>query len=193
MSSVERYEHLDRRLVCKNQRFEVFFDSVRVADAVTIADFLVVRPRVHAEGKVAGVCILPEVEGKIGLMRTYRHQLGEEVWQAPAGFIEPGETAEATALRELHEETALVCDPLQVQALGTYLPDPGLIEGRVALFVGRECIMNGQCASFSTEVGTGCLHFFDYKELLDLLLSNSQLGGSTLVACFRYLLRKAAI
>ena len=83
---------------------------------------------------VAGVCILPELDGKIGLMKGYRHQLGREVWQAPAGFVEENEAPVETALRELKEETTLTSAPDKVVPLGMYCPDPGLIEGRVALF-----------------------------------------------------------
>jgi ADP-ribose pyrophosphatase len=173
--------------MCENQRFEVFFDTVRVAGAMTVADFLIVRPRVHAADKVVGVCILPEVEGKIGLMRVYRHQLDEEVWQAPGGFIEPDEVAVEAALRELHEETSVMCAPAQVESLGTYLPDAGLIEGRVALFAARGCVAHPDHPAQDVEVGIGRLHFFDREALKKLVLSDGGVGGSTLAACLRLL------
>lgn len=184
---IDRYRHIARRLVCENRRFDVFFDTIEAPDGLIVPDFLIVRPKVNAEHNIVGVCILPEVGGKIGLMRGWRHQLEEEVWQAPAGFLEPGETAAFTALRELHEETTLACDQSCVRALGTYLPDAGLIEGRVALFVGKDCRMKGEGASRDREAGAGRLYFFDREELLELLLSSGQIGGSTLVACFQYL------
>jgi ADP-ribose pyrophosphatase len=171
--------------VCENQHFEVFFDTVRATDATMIEDFLIVRPRVCAADKVAGVCILPEVNGKLGLMRVFRHHLGEEVWQAPGGFIEPDEEAAAAAVRELKEETGVV--PSRVQSLGNYLPDAGLIEGRVALFLGRGCTVCDEGASSPSEIGAGQLHWFEPEALRGLILSQCNIGGSTLAACFRAL------
>lgn len=39
------------------------------------------------------------------LVKQYRHPVGHEMWEAVAGGMDPGETPEAAALRELREET----------------------------------------------------------------------------------------
>ena len=187
MSDIGRYEFLSRRLACENQRFELFFDTVRTGDGETVSDFMIVRPRVRTADNVVGVCILPEVDGKIGLMRVYRHHLDEEVWQAPAGFVEQGEEAVDAAVRELHEETSVICASAQVESLGAYLPDAGLIEGRVALFAARGCIVRPDGSAKSKEVGIGRLYFFDREALTKLVCSEGSVGGSTLVACLRLL------
>src|SRR5215475_7602913 len=109
MAGGSRYRTFGRQLVCENRLFDVYFDKVETPGGEIIDNFLVVRPKVAAPGDIVGVCVLPEVDGKVGLMRGYRHQLDDHVWQAPAGFIEPGETAEEAALRELGEETGLAC------------------------------------------------------------------------------------
>ena len=180
------YRLLERRKTCSNTKFDVFFDTVEDFDGNLTEDFLVVRPRIQTAEMVAAVCILPELDGKIGLMKGYRHQLGRHVWQAPAGFVEENESPAETALRELMEETALTSEPDKVFSLGMYFPDPGLIEGRVALFY-AECTASSRGSPVSGEVGTGGLHFLSRKELLELIGSSYDLGGSTIVACFRYL------
>lgn len=185
MAGADRYRKLSRRLACENRLFDVFFDTIETPGGEVIEDFLIVRPKVSAPGGIVGVCVLPEVEGKIGLMRGYRHQLDEGVWQAPAGFIDPGESAEQTALRELTEETMLSCAPGGLVSLGSYLPDAGLVEGRIALFVARDCVSSQ--AQRQLEVGAGAIQFFDRKALTEIVSTSKTTGGSTLIACFRYL------
>ena len=52
------------------------------------------------------VGILPLLsEGRVLLIRQYRHAVGETIWEIPAGTMEPGETPMECAGRELEEET----------------------------------------------------------------------------------------
>jgi ADP-ribose pyrophosphatase len=182
-----RYRRLARRLALENRMFEVFFDKIEAPSGEVVEDFLIVRPRAVDRDGTGGVCVLPEIDGKIGLMRGYRHQFDAAVWQAPAGFAEPGEAPAQTALRELREETGLTCDPGDMQPLGTVFPDAGLIEARVAVFVARDCSGSASEGEPHREIGTGVLHFFDRAGLLALITGSETLGGTTLVACFRYL------
>lgn len=187
MASPHLYRRLNRRLACENRRFEVFFDAVETPGGEIVDDFLIVRPKVSASGGFVGACVLPEMGGKIGLMRGWRHQLDEEVWQAPGGFIDLGETIQQAALRELGEETALACTPESLRSLGTYIPDAGLIEGRIALFVAMDCALASRGSAPQPEIGTGTLRFFDKDELTSLVNRSASISGSTLAACFRYL------
>jgi len=43
--------------------------------------------------------------GRILLIRQFRPPVGGLVWEFPAGLLEPGESPEVTAVRELREET----------------------------------------------------------------------------------------
>lgn len=50
---------------------------------------------------------------EIVLVRQYRHALGRQNWEVCAGGIDPGETPEEAALRELREETGFRARRLQ--------------------------------------------------------------------------------
>lgn len=185
---VDRYRHLRRQVVCENRHFQVCFDVVTAPDeGGTIDDFLIVRPKTQSAGLIVGVCVLPVVEGRIGLMRGFRHQLDQEVWQAPGGFVEPGEDPAVTALRELEEETDLTCNSTDIHPLGSFFPDAGLIEGAVALYAANPCRVQSGDRGRSREVGTGQIELFTATELRCLLVEENSIGGSTLVAGFRYL------
>lgn len=55
----------------------------------------------------AGGVILENGRVLLILMRTLK---GEKVWTFPKGHLEPGETPQAAALREVAEETGLDCE-----------------------------------------------------------------------------------
>lgn len=169
----------------------MFFDDIITPNGERVENYLIVKPKTVTSDGGVGVCILPEVDGRIGLMCGWRHQFDALVWQAPAGFIDPDETPVQAAIRELCEETRLSCCLGDLVSLGTYLPDAGLIEGRVALFLASNCSPAVVGGGTDAEVGSSQLSFFDRAELLELLTSTGSIGGSTLVACFRYLARGA--
>lgn len=105
----------------------VRWDRVEVSDGVF-------APREVVEHKPA-VSILPvDKDGNVYLVRQYRHAVGEEMIEAPAGLIEEGETPEQAALRELREETGAMGT---VRSLGVYVPTPGYCEEIIHLFLAQ--------------------------------------------------------
>jgi ADP-ribose pyrophosphatase len=178
-----------RRLHTANQRFEIFYDRLSGPGGAVIDDFLIIRPRVLVGQKVGGIVVLPVMQGCIGLMRGYRHQFDDYVWQAPSGFVEPDEDPARTALRELTEETALACADGDLMSLGTLMPDAGLIEARVALFVALDCAPHpGRAVA---EPGAGRLTWFDPARAGRIADSDPNIGASRVVAITRYLAHRS--
>tara|TARA_Y100001968_G_C19452094_1_gene769433 strand:+ start:5085 stop:5693 length:609 start_codon:yes stop_codon:yes gene_type:complete len=183
--NLNKYSFLERNNICSNSRFDVFFDHVISNDNKEINDFLVVKPKVSHEEKIAGVCILPIYNNHFCLMKGWRHQFDISIYQAPTGFVESGEEPFKTAIRELLEETCLVCLPSNLISLGSFLPDAGLIEGRVALYLALDCIRSS--SKMESEVGTGAIELFTIEELKSLIFEEKNIGGSTLVTSYRAL------
>jgi len=180
-----KYKFLKRQEICSNSRFDVFFDHVISPDKLNIEDFLIVKPKISTIDQIVGVCIIPMFNDKFYLMRGWRHQFNKDIYQAPAGFIESGESPEDTALRELEEETSLSCSKSNLIKLGSYLPDAGLIEGKVALFLAKSCIKSQK--NKQLEIGSSKVYSFTKSDLINLLFNESLIGGSTLVSCYRAL------
>ncbi len=81
-----------------------------------------------------GACVIARpTPSTIVLVRQYRHAVGEELWEAPAGMIDPGETPLETARRELAEETGYRAASLR--ALFSMYPTPGFCQERIHFFV----------------------------------------------------------
>jgi ADP-ribose pyrophosphatase len=79
------------------------------------------------------VVLLPvRADGRLVLVRQYRYVIGEWIWELPAGTIDPGETADAAARRECHEEIGEV--PGAVERLGSFYPSPGFLTETMTFF-----------------------------------------------------------
>ena len=68
-----------------------------------------IKIRTH-EMTSEGICVYAvtkEPKPRLVMIREYRFPVDEEIYSLPAGLIDPGETPEESAKRELWEETGL--------------------------------------------------------------------------------------
>jgi ADP-ribose diphosphatase len=73
---------------------------------------------------VGAVTILPlDADGRILFVRQYRHAVGLDLLELPAGTLDPGEQPEATAHREIREETGFAAGKLF--KIGEFFLAPG--------------------------------------------------------------------
>ncbi|MEL3889872.1 NUDIX hydrolase [Ferrovibrio sp. MS7] len=165
-----------------NSKWRVFYDHIRGANGTEVSDYLVLEPRSTRPDQITGASVLPLVGDRIVLLRTYRHPLAEFAWELPRGFVDPGEEPEAAALRELEEETGLLCEPSNLRRIGTFTPEASTIIGRGALFVASDCRPGG--TRQEDEPGLGEMHFFTRAEIAGLLAQHAIQDASTLAALF---------
>jgi ADP-ribose pyrophosphatase len=75
---------------------------------------------------------------RIVLIRQFRHAADGEVWEVPAGRLDPGEAPERCAARELEEETGLTAGRLE--PLLTIYTTPGFTDERIHLFSAHDLL-----------------------------------------------------
>jgi ADP-ribose pyrophosphatase len=177
-------ERKNRKLVCENSQFYIFFDELTLQGRTTVSDYLVVAPKRVAADLITGVAILPVVDGKIGLIRIYRHPIQQYSWEIPRGFIDQREASASAAGRELKEETGLDCKPEAIRSLGFITPDGGILAARVQLFAAMECAKQREYAP--AEIGHRELRFFNIQELEGMILRSELQDPSTIIAFFMY-------
>jgi ADP-ribose pyrophosphatase len=89
-----------------------------------------VREVVRHRGSVA---VLPvHDDGRVVLVRQYRYPVDAKVWELPAGRLDPGESAEEGARRELEEEVGL--KPGGLEPLSVFYTTPGFCDETMYLF-----------------------------------------------------------
>lgn len=94
------------------------------AEAQTLPYFPILRAHIPREPLIlpGAIAVVWDEAGRMLVtQRSY-----ENYWDIPGGFSDLGETATHTALREIHEETGLIIEPLRI--LGVY-SNPKLIRG----------------------------------------------------------------
>jgi ADP-ribose pyrophosphatase len=87
-------------------------------------------------GASAVVPFLSDPDGEdpqVLLIRQYRYAAEDYLWEIPAGRLDPGESPEACAHRELREETG--CTAERVERLTTIYTTPGFTDERIHLFM----------------------------------------------------------
>jgi ADP-ribose pyrophosphatase len=128
--SEERYRVFDRTERFGNKMFRIVTDQVEMPDGeVKARDYMV---HVGAVGVVA-----LDDEGRIVLVRQYRHPVARHLWELPAGIIDvDGEALDRAAVRELEEEADLTAGRLDL--LVDAHPSPGCSNEVIRLFLARD-------------------------------------------------------
>ena len=173
-----------RRLAAANSKWKVYLDHLVDSQGNEVLDYMAIEGSHLRQDKIAGVAVLPVVNGRFALIKSYRHALGSKLWEVPHGFIDAGEAPVDAAVRELAEETGLSCAANDLVPLGVYAPEPSTIAARGALFAAVNC--SGTPRLCNDEMGHHSLRLFKPAEMADLMKSGEIEDAATLIAYYRY-------
>jgi ADP-ribose pyrophosphatase len=113
------------------------------------------------------------------LLRQFRHAAGGEIWEVPAGKLDPGEEPLRCAARELEEETGYRAGRL-VQT-GSILTTPGFTDERIHLFCAYDLVA-GTAAPEAHEVLRS--EVVPLSRALAMVESGEICDGKTIAALF---------
>lgn len=71
-------------------------------------------------------------DGRVILIRQYRASIDREMWEIPAGSVEPGESPDEAAARECEEEIGLV--PGRIERVRGLYPTPGFCDEQLIFY-----------------------------------------------------------
>jgi ADP-ribose pyrophosphatase len=122
---VSEQERLATERVFDGKVFDVDRDRVRMPNGRDVTVDVVRHP--------PSVVIIPVPEpGHVILIRQFRYPVKRHLWELPAGSVDKGETPEAAARRECHEEIGKV--PGTVVRLTALYPTPGYCDEEMFFF-----------------------------------------------------------
>lgn len=148
----DHYPHLTETLIEGAQMYrgrllDVRLDRVRLPNGAEST-----REYVRHQGAVVVIPLLDS--GKMLFERQFRYPLGRALIEFPAGKIDPGESVDVTARRELLEETGFSASDWR--HLGVMHPCVGYSDERIEIFFARGLERQGA-------------QNLDHGELLDVL------------------------
>jgi ADP-ribose pyrophosphatase len=89
---------------------------------------------VHHPGGATIVAI--DAQGRVCMLRQFRHAAGGWIWELPAGKLEPPEPPAECARRELIEEAG--CTAARWDSLGSFFSSPGVFTEVIHVYLARE-------------------------------------------------------
>lgn len=125
----------------------------------------------------SAVAILPVLsDGRLLLVKQYRHPVGDLLWEIPAGLIDPGESALASAKRELLEETGYSAQ--KWRKLFAFFTSPGFTDETITLYLAEDLTRIGK---FDPQEIDTC-NLYNMSELMWMIESGSICDAKTILA-----------
>ena len=136
--------------------FNVVTERVREPGGVTAR-----RDVVRHQGSVVILAIDDSRgERRILLEKQYRHAAQQELWELPAGRINPGEAEVAAARRELREETGFTAS--RWKRAQRFYVSPGFLDETMSIYVARGLTRGPSQPEEDERIAT---RFFSLREL----------------------------
>ena len=176
------YEIVNSRRLAHGKIMDLYQDALTMPNGKTAMREYVVK------GNAAAVVPLT-ADGRVLMVRQYRHPLRQMLLEIPAGVVEPGEEPAVCARRELEEETGKKCGRLDF--LCTMYVSAGVSNEAVSVYVARE-LSPGMQHLDPDEFWT--VEEYALEELIERIFAGEITDGKTIagiLAC-RELLRREA-
>lgn len=150
-------------------------DTVRFPDGSTGMLEMIRHPGASA---VVPLLDAPDApDPRVVLIRQFRHAANGELWEIPAGRLEPGESPETCARRELKEEAGYLAGA--VTPLTKIYTTPGFTDEQIHLFLATDL----QAGSHAREPDEFVeVHELRWSQVREMIRQGDISDGKTLVA-----------
>jgi ADP-ribose diphosphatase len=148
---------LESEKIFKGAVFDVERDRLREDNGIEIIREVVRHP--------GGAGALPLFEdGRVALVKQYRHPARRELLEIPAGRIEDGETPEMCAAREMEQETGFRAG--RIEKLAEFYTTPGFCEEKLHVYLATDLTPSSQALDHDELVEIVYLPFAEAAQML---------------------------
>ena len=165
--------------VMKTKLFRIVEELATDPDGFEIHRYIVRHPG-------SAVMMPVDESGRILLTRQFRLPAEHELWELPAGRIDPGETPLQAARRELREETGYEAE--EWDPLISFWATPGYVDEKMTVFVATKLSAGKQQTMEDERITT---QWFDEEDLGDMIRSGQIVDAKTMIGYFVYRDRRA--
>jgi ADP-ribose diphosphatase len=124
-------ELVNREYLYRGRILSLRVDTVRVPNGTET-----IREVVEHPGAVVVAAI--DVNGRVLFVKQYRHAVGRELLELPAGTLEKNEPPETAARRELKEETGYTARRWEL--LTRFFSSPGILTEELHVYLARDLV-----------------------------------------------------
>lgn len=161
--------------VLHNKLFRVVDEVATDPSGFEIHRFIIRHPG-------SAVMMAVDEEQRILLVRQFRLPAQQDLWEIPAGRLDPGESPLEAAKRELREETGYQAQ--KWLELVSFWPSPGYVDEKMHLFVAQDLTAGEQAQMPDERIE---MRWFSQEELGDLIRSGQIHDGKTIIGFFTWL------
>ncbi len=162
------------KLVSAEEKYRCGLFSVTEEVARARDGFEIKRAIVHHPG--SAVVLVVDERKKVLLVQQYRLPAGKQLWELPAGKIDPGENALQAAKRELAEETGYKAKSWK--KLASFWASPGFLAEKMTIYLATE-LQAGVAAPMGDERIEA--RWFSSKEMDALIQEGKMEDGKTMI------------
>ncbi len=156
----------------EGRTFRLVSEQVALDNGVTTELDIIRHPGASA--------IVPMIASdQILLLQQYRHAVGGNLWEIPAGTFDGDEDPLVCAQRELTEETGYRAD--MWQKLGAITPVPGYSDECIHIFYAADMTPVEQHLDVDEIIE---VHTFDFQEALDMIYAGAIRDSKTIAGLF---------
>lgn len=161
--------------VLRNKLFAVVDEVAEDSSGFTIHRAIIRHPG-------SAVMMAVDERDRVLLVKQFRLPAERDLWELPAGRVDPGETPLQAAKRELREETGYSAK-LWTKLI-TFWASPGYVDEKMNLFLATGLKEGAQEPMEDERIE---MRWFTRKELRELVAAGKILDGKTLIGYFLWL------
>lgn len=162
------------REVLKNKLFRVVDEVAKDPSGFEIHRSIVRHPG-------SAVMLAADKEGRMLLVKQFRLPAEQDLWELPAGRVDPGESVLEAAKRELREETGY--DAKNWTPLVSFWASPGYVDEKMTVFLAEDLTEGAQETMEDERIE---LKWFPADEVLRMIVGGEIHDAKTMVGFFMW-------